>query len=219
MSGARSSAVTRAAPARRWPTGSTARNGSSKIGTDTMSMPGTSVAIRIASRWPSRKRSTRVSFPQLDGDRGPARAERAEDERHQVGAEGRDDAEAQRPREGIAGGARLRLDGIGMGEGLPRMIEHAPADIGRHDAARLALEQGDAEVVLQATHLAAQGRLTDATGLRRAAEVTVLRNGQDVAEVAEIHGRRPDGCSGKRPMPTQTIGMAFQEHRNNRFQR
>ena len=61
----------------------------------------------------------------------------------------------------------------------------------QHHAARDALEQRDAELVLQRLDLRADGRLADVQLLRGARQVTEFGDGGKAAQLVELHGRAP----------------------------
>ncbi|MOA60586.1 hypothetical protein D3C78_1854990 [compost metagenome] len=62
---------------------------------------------------------------------------------------------------------------------------------GEADLARAAIEQGAAEAGFQGLDAAGQRRLTEVDRLRRAGEVAVLGEGDEVAELAKIVHARP----------------------------
>ena len=53
----------------------------------------------------------------------------------------------------------------------------------------LALEQAKAKLGLELEDLAAERRLAHVAGRRRAAEMAVVGDGDDIFEVSEVHGR------------------------------
>ena len=63
------------------------------------------------------------------------------------------------------------------------------ADRRERDEAGGAFDQRHAEGFLEFPELAAEGWLRDATALRRAAEVAQVRDGDQIAQFGECHGR------------------------------
>src|SRR3954451_19237741 len=61
------------------------------------------------------------------------------------------------------------------------------AGLGQLDAARLAVEQLHIELVFERADLLAQGRLLDAEPFRRAGDMALLGNGDEVAKVTQFH--------------------------------
>ena len=115
--------------------------------------------------------------------------QRPQDQRHQVGGQGRNRAEPQAAGEGIAVGLGVVTDRIGLVDHPARHRHHLGAHRGNLDPAVGALEQRDAELFLELAHLPAQGRLTDVTGLGGAAEMAEIGDRDDVAEIAQVHRR------------------------------
>ena len=60
-----------------------------------------------------------------------------------------------------------------------------------YDAALGAVEELDAELLLELADLLAYCRLRDVQALRRAAEVQLLGDGDEVPQVTEFHGDPP----------------------------
>ena len=65
-------------------------------------------------------------------------------------------------------------------------LEQEPARLGRLDVVRRAPQQFDAELVLEVADLAAEGRLRDMQALRRAREVALGRDRDEVAQPAKV---------------------------------
>jgi len=59
------------------------------------------------------------------------------------------------------------------------------AGFGRHDLARAPVEEADVELALEVGHEAADGRLREMQGLRRAAEMPVAGDGQERPELSQ----------------------------------
>jgi hypothetical protein len=126
-----------------------------------------------------------------------AGAQRLQQEGHEVGAEGGDDAEPE-------GALQRRRPGGGDLEHPPRLRHHQPRlrhqlrPAGRHQhAAGRALEAFDLEQFLDLADLRGQRGLADGAGLRGAAEAEMLGDREEVFEVTqrqagERHGR--DSC-------------------------
>jgi hypothetical protein len=126
-------------------------------------------------------------LPGLEQEGGQRLAQRAEDERQQVGCEGRDDAEPEAARQRVAQAARQGEDRIRLRHRAANMADQPLAGIRRDHRPARPLEQYDAEHLLQPAELHREGRLADAAGLRRTAEMPVLGHRQQVAQVAQVH--------------------------------
>ncbi|MNY48640.1 hypothetical protein D3C86_1839890 [compost metagenome] len=72
---------------------------------------------------------------------------------------------------------------------LARLGQEQPADLAQRHAPVGTLEQAHAQLVLQRLDLLAQRRLGDAQLQGRATEVQLLGDGDEIAQVAEFHGR------------------------------
>jgi hypothetical protein len=125
---------------------------------------------------------------QVELDLGQAVADRGQQDRREIRAEGRDHAEAQRPGQRIAPRRGRLLDLVRQGDQGARLGDDLLAQ-GRHpDAALGALEQGRAQLLFELADLGAQGRLAHMAGLGRLAEMAVVGDGDDVPQVADVHG-------------------------------
>ena len=80
--------------------------------------------------------------------------------------------------------ARRVLDGV---EDLARAHEERRPGRGQLDLALVAQQQRRADLLLELADLLAQRRLGHVQALRRAAEVQLLGDGDEVAQVAELH--------------------------------
>src|SRR6185503_12007500 len=83
-----------------------------------------------------------------------------------------------------------------------RPLEECAARLGQQDASLRAREQPDSDLVFQGTDLPAERWLRDRQSARRAAEAQLLRNGDVVSKVAQLH--RASALSrlpGRRPIP------------------
>lgn len=85
-------------------------------------------------------------------------------------------------------------DGVTRGgdgrQDRPRVAEEALAGGEQADAPRGPLEQRRAELVLEAADLAAERRLRDVQATRGAADVLLLGDGDEVAQLGEAHAPR-----------------------------
>ena len=81
---------------------------------------------------------------------------------------------------------------IDLGKDRAGIGQERLAGVGRLDAARLAAEQLRAELAFERPHLLAQRRLLDAEPLGRPRDLSLLGDGDEVAQVAKLHGRCPD---------------------------
>ena len=77
-----------------------------------------------------------------------------------------------------------------IAQGQPRAAQERPPGVGELDVALGAREQLDAEFVFQTFDLLAERWLRDMQLLCRAAEMQFLGYGDEVAEVAKLHGLR-----------------------------
>ena len=81
------------------------------------------------------------------------------------------------------GAVRVRQD-------LPRLDqEHRPGSSQR-DVVRAAVDEADAQLTFEPLHLLAQRRLDDVLPLRCPAEVQLLGQRHEIAELAQLHTRR-----------------------------
>ena len=136
----------------------------------------------------ARQKVGRAAFLQHEGDVGPRRPELADGARHQRmewcrGGEAHGDAAGLAARR-AAGPGRGAIDRgqhrLGIGQ------EGAPG-IGQPDAARMAHEQGRVDLLFQRLDLLRQRRLLHVQLLRRARDVALTGDGDEVAEMAEFH--------------------------------
>src|SRR3954469_15351498 len=77
--------------------------------------------------------------------------------------------------------------GVGGAQDAARLLEQHNARRGQRDAAVRAVEEPDAELVLELADLLADGRLGDVEPLPGAAEVQLFGDGDEVPEMAEFH--------------------------------
>ncbi len=107
------------------------------------------------------------------------------------------DAAGQRPREAhaqpsaLAGarGARDLSGAVGAGQQLARLAEQRASRRRQHGAATVALEQLDAELGLERPDLLADARLGEVQPVGGAAEVKLLRDRDERAQLPELHGQ------------------------------
>jgi hypothetical protein len=84
--------------------------------------------------------------------------------------------------------ALCRLDaGLDPQQGSAGVDQQAAAGLGQRHAARQSAEELHAQVPLQRASLVAERRLLDAQPLGRAGDMPFLGDGDEVAEVTELH--------------------------------
>ena len=117
----------------------------------------------------------------MDDQAGVAGLDLVQDLRHRVVA-GVDDADAQRRGggRGVPGGVR---GAVRVRQDLPRLDQEHRPGTGQRDMVRAALQQAHAELTLQPLHLLAERRLHDVLPLGRPAEVQLLRQRHEVAQL------------------------------------
>ena len=77
-----------------------------------------------------------------------------------------------------------------MSQDLPRLDqEHRPRS-GQPHVVRAALDEADSQLTLEPLHLLAQRRLHDVLPLSRPAEMQLLGQRHEIAELAQFHTRR-----------------------------
>src|SRR5690606_18081321 len=118
---------------------------------------------------------------------GEALAQARQTGRQRGGADGREQAEPDGAGFGILAAAGDLRQLVHVGQDLAGALDDLAPDRGQHDLARGALEQRHPEFLLQLPDLRRQRRLADEAGLGRPAEVAVLGQGDEVAEVAQVH--------------------------------
>jgi hypothetical protein len=91
----------------------------------------------------------------------------------------------------VAPGLAGRLDEVRRGRvEQPRLFKQLTAGFGDRHALTMADEQRDAELFLQLSDVAAQRRLRDVQPFGRSRHAGFFGDGDECAEVAEIHGGR-----------------------------
>jgi hypothetical protein len=73
---------------------------------------------------------------------------------------------------------------------LLRLAQEPMARGGQHDARARPLEERDADFLLELTNMPTQGRLRDMQSLRSPCEVQLLGDGDEGAQMAEVHRGR-----------------------------
>ena len=106
----------------------------------------------------------------------------------EIGRDRRDDADPQRAGERVPGAARGGRDVGGGGECAAGVIDDRRRAAGDADDAAFAFEQPHAQRLLELEDLAAERRLTDVAGRGGAAEMAVIRDGDDILQVSQVHG-------------------------------
>jgi hypothetical protein len=110
------------------------------------------------------------------------------------------------PGERVARAARRRGDFGDRRQRAPRVLDDRLGARRDRDGAALALEDAHAEFRLQLEDLTAQRRLADVAGRRGAAEVTVVGDGDDILEIAQVHGVSLHNRPGRLQIDQQSIG-------------
>ena len=117
--------------------------------------------------------------------RGPP--QRADQIRQQVGRDRVNDPQAQDALERVAPLARDRLHALGLLQRAARLRHDLLARLGEEHAALAALEQLDAQLLLEVLHGCGQTRLRDEAALRGLAEMARFGDGDDVPEFGQCH--------------------------------
>jgi hypothetical protein len=125
---------------------------------------------------------------EADVDGREARAPDPEDAREDVQIGRRHEPDGQLADLAAAGAARRAHGALRVREHPAHLVEERMPRGGELDAAVRAMEQVDAELAFELSDLLAERRLRHVQARRGAAEVQLLRDGQEVAEVAELHG-------------------------------
>jgi hypothetical protein len=88
---------------------------------------------------------------------------------------------------------------LGLREHRPRLAEQHGADVGELDSTGAPLEQLDPELRLQRADLLGERLLGDVQPPGRAGEVALLRDGDEVAQLAQLRRHAVHGRKGHRP--------------------
>ena len=129
-----------------------------------------------------------VAEHQLDADVGIELEELAQALRDPHGAEPDRRGDAQIARRLGGGVGQQRLGGRELVHDLARRAEQHLALLGQHEAARVAVEQRDLQLLLQRRHLPADSRLAHAQRFTRMGEAAGLGGGMKDAELVPVHG-------------------------------
>ena len=117
----------------------------------------------------------------VDHQAGVAGLNLVQDLRHRVVA-GVDDADAQRRRGAYRAPCR-HCGAVHMRQDLPRLDqEHRPGS-GQRNVMRATFQQADAQLTFEPLHLLAQRRLHDVLPLSRPAEMQLLRQRHEIAQL------------------------------------
>ena len=109
------------------------------------------------------------------------------------------DEEADGQRRSPAGGAlQAPAGGVGRGEQRPRLLEQLLAGRSQRDAPGRAGEQVRAELLLELADLPAEHRLRDVEALRRAPEVQLFGDRDEVAQLAQVQRWAGPGIHARR---------------------
>ncbi|MCI6556065.1 MAG: hypothetical protein MR422_00205 [Schaalia hyovaginalis] len=120
--------------------------------------------------------------------------EAGEDPGDEIGAERREDPDAQ----GRGGPLGLARDLLDLGGALDRRagtLGDIAADRGQSDRGSAAVDEVDPEFVLQAPDLHRQGRLRDAAGAGRGAETAPFGHRHEVFETPQVHASMVAGAA------------------------
>ncbi len=90
------------------------------------------------------------------------------------------------------------LGGIDGGEHRAGIVREGAAGLGQRHPARQALEQGGADLGLEALDLVAQRRLRDVQPLRRPGDAEIVGHRDEVAKMAKLHRAGILPCPGRR---------------------
>src|SRR5256885_15878954 len=85
------------------------------------------------------------------------------------------------------GAAGADLGVLGLRQDRLGVDQERAAGIGQADPARMAHEQGGVDLALERADLLAERRLLDVQLLRRARDVALVRDGDEVTEMAQFH--------------------------------
>ena len=113
--------------------------------------------------------------------------ERGRDPWEQVGSDRRDQRQPHLPGERITLGPRDLDDGIRLLQHASRTLDHFRAGRRQRHALGLPLDECHAQVTLELADLGGERRLADGAALGRPAEMPLVGQRHEVAEVAEIH--------------------------------
>ena len=121
---------------------------------------------------------------------GEMLAQQRQDERQEIGCDGRQDTEAKRPRERLLFLANDLLDLCDLQEDNRGLIEDATSDCRRDDGLVATIEDLDPEFILELLDHRAERRLGDLTKVGGPPKVAELIQSLDILELLYIHKRR-----------------------------
>ncbi len=133
-------------------------------------------------------------FPQLDGEAGIGLAQRLEDHRHQVRRERGNDAQLERADQRVARGAGYGFHLAGFSQGAASVGQNLAADGVRSTRLLVRSSRVTPSSSSSLRDLAAECGLAHVAGLGGAAKMAVLGDGNEIAEVLEIH-REPENLA------------------------
>ena len=132
------------------------------------------------------------SLDDFEFEFGVGALEGEEDLREQVGSDGADDAQAQGSLEwATRGGGGHLVEPADLSEDRLGLVEQGVAGAGRAGARGVALEEFDAELLLEFADPLAERGLRDVARLGGVAHRAALADGDGVFELADIHGTTP----------------------------
>ena len=115
--------------------------------------------------------------------------------RQQIGSDGVDHAEFERPGQGISPRSGQFLDLPGLKEHLFGLGDDARPDVGDLHVSRTAFKEGDGQFVLKLLDGHREGRLADIAAFGRMAEVTLTGQSDKIAKIGKRHQVTPGGNS------------------------
>lgn len=131
------------------------------------------------------------------------------DMRQQVRPDRWNQGELERAGERVAIGFRKFDDRVRFLQQPARAFDDLSARGRERHAPRLSLDEGDAQVLLELAHLRGQRRLADETALGSPAEVPLVRQCHEVAQVAEVHWCIIAAAYRKTQLRRQSAGSSF----------
>jgi hypothetical protein len=115
-------------------------------------------------------------------------AERGREVGEEIRRDRRDDAEAERARQRVAGALRGRREVLRLEEDAPRPGHQPAARLGRQDATPVPLEEGNAQRPLERRELRRERRLRDVAERRRFPEGERVGDRDGVLELPQGEG-------------------------------
>ncbi len=145
--------------------------------------------------------TARVLFPPHDCEAGIGARQPWRDLGQQVGRDGRNDADAQRAREGVGQLASQFAEVAGGHEHGARLRNDGEPGCRYPHLAPVALEDAHAERALDLRHLRAERRLRHVTRLGGPPEAAEIGDGNEVLQLAQRHRRRREEVHSVRLSP------------------